>query len=57
MHHSEFDIFKMASRLIAVSFTSPWEPHLTCRHVWWICNIPDFLPDGEAHYKHVYLNK
>ena len=57
MHHSEFDIFKMASRLVVVSFTNPWEPHLTCRHDWWICNTPDFLPYEEAPYKHVYLNK
>ena len=45
MHHSEFDLFKMASRLVA----NPWEPHLTCRHVWWICNIPDVLPDGDTN--------
>ena len=25
MHHSEFDIFKMTSRLVVVSFTNPWE--------------------------------
>ena len=40
-----------------VSFTNPSEAHLTCGHVWWICNIPDFSPDEEALYKHVYLNK
>ena len=53
MHHSEFDTFKISSRLVA----NLWEPHLTCRHVWWICNIPDVLPDGNTLYKHVYLNK
>ena len=31
------------------SFTNPWERHLTYR--------PDALPDGEALYKHAYLNK
>ena len=53
MHHPEFYIFKMSSRLVA----NLWEPHLTCRHVWWICNKPDVLPDGDTLYKHVYLNK
>ena len=56
MHNSEFDIFKMASKMVVDKFYK-WEPHLSCRYVWWICNIPAFLPDGEALYKHVYLNK
>ena len=33
MHHSEFDTFKMASRMVADKFTKQRERHLTCRHV------------------------
>ena len=33
MHHSEFDIFKMASRIVADKFYKIWERHPTCRHV------------------------
>ena len=57
MHHSEFNIFKMAVRMVAEKFTNSWKPHLTCRHVWWIYNISKFSPDGEALYKHVYPHK
>ena len=39
------------------SFTNPWEQHPTCRHVWWIYNQPDALPDGAALYNHTYLNE
>ena len=57
MHHSEFDIFKMAPWKVADKFYKPLKQHPTCRHVWLICNGPDALSDRAAIYKHAYLNK
>ena len=54
MYHSEFDMFKMVSRMVANKFNKFVETAPTCRHVWWICNVPDVLLDGETLYKHVY---
>ena len=57
MHHAEFDISNVVSRLGADKFYKLVGATPTDRHVWWIGNIQDFLSDGEALYKHVYLHK
>ena len=41
-YHSAFDIFKMASKIVANKFFNPWERHPTCTR---------------CLYKHTYLNK
>ena len=55
MHHSELDIFKMTSTMVADKFNKSVGTAPYLKPVWWICNRPDVLPDGETLYKHVYL--
>ena len=53
MHHSEFNIFKMASGMVANMIYKPVGGDPTR----WICNRPDALPGRAALYKPAYLNK